>query len=47
MGDRYDQIRDQLPELLERYGRLRDPDAIKRALVGWRRRRIQRHEELQ
>ena len=30
LGDRYDQIRDNLPELLERYGRLRDPDELKR-----------------
>lgn len=40
MGDRFDQIRDNLPELLERYGRLRDPDALKRTLASWRRRRM-------
>src|SRR5918996_3117818 len=40
LGDRYDEIRDRLPELLERYGRLRDPDALKHALARWRRRRI-------
>ena len=39
MGDRFDQIRDNLPELLDRYGRLRDPDELKRALADWRRRR--------
>ncbi|HEX5039439.1 MAG TPA: DUF1232 domain-containing protein [Candidatus Limnocylindria bacterium] len=39
MGDRYDQIRDNLPELLERYGRLRDPAAVKEALAAIRRRR--------
>ena len=39
MGDRYDEIRDNLPELLDRYGRLRDPDEIKRALASWRHRR--------
>jgi uncharacterized membrane protein YkvA (DUF1232 family) len=39
MGDRFDRIRDDLPELLERYGRLRDPDELKRALASWRRRR--------
>ena len=39
MGGRFDNIRDDLPELLERYGRLRDPDALKRALASWRRRR--------
>jgi hypothetical protein len=39
MGDRFDHIRDDLPELLERYGRLRDPDGLKRTLASWRRRR--------
>jgi len=39
MGDRFDTIRDTLPELLDRYGRLRDPDELKRALASWRRRR--------
>ena len=39
MGDRFDHVRDNLPELLDRYGRLRDPDEIKRALASWRRRR--------
>ena len=43
LGDRYDEIRDRLPDLLERYGRLRDPDELKLALSRWRRRRIQ-HE---
>lgn len=43
-GDRYDEIRDRLPELLERYGRLRDPHAVKSALAAWRRRRIRREE---
>jgi uncharacterized membrane protein YkvA (DUF1232 family) len=41
MGDRFDEIRDNLPELLDRYGRMRDPDEIKRALASWRRRRTQ------
>jgi uncharacterized membrane protein YkvA (DUF1232 family) len=41
LGSRYDRIRDDLPELLERYGRLRDPDELKRALASWRRRRSQ------
>ena len=41
MGDRFDHIRDDLPELLERYGRLRDPDELKHALASWRRRRAQ------
>jgi uncharacterized membrane protein YkvA (DUF1232 family) len=39
LGDRYEQIRDNLPELLERYGKLRDADEFKRALASWRRRR--------
>lgn len=41
MGDRFDHIRDNLPELLDRYGKLRDPDALKGALASWRRRRTQ------
>jgi uncharacterized membrane protein YkvA (DUF1232 family) len=39
LGARYDEIRDRLPELLARYGELRDPMAVKRAL---RRVRAQR-----
>jgi uncharacterized membrane protein YkvA (DUF1232 family) len=39
LGDRYDRIRDNLPELLERYGRMRDPDELKRSLAAWRARR--------
>lgn len=39
MGGRYDTIRDNLPELLDRYGRLRDPDELKRSLADWRRER--------
>ncbi len=39
MGSRYDEIRDNLPELLERYGRLRDPQALKSALGRWRQQR--------
>ena len=39
MGDRYDRIRDNLPELLERYGSLRDADDVKDALATWRRGR--------
>ena len=45
MGDRYDTIRDELPELLERYGRLREPGELKRLLGGWRRRRIRSRRE--
>jgi uncharacterized membrane protein YkvA (DUF1232 family) len=40
MGDRYDQVRDRLPELLERYGDLRDSRAVKRMLGEWRARRV-------
>ena len=40
MGDRYDTIRDRLPELLERYGDLRDSRAVKAVLRDWRLRRI-------
>jgi uncharacterized membrane protein YkvA (DUF1232 family) len=36
MGHRYDQIRDSLPELLERYGDLRDPRAVKGLLARLR-----------
>ncbi len=39
MGGRFDRIRDDLPELLDRYGHLREPDELKRALASWRRRR--------
>lgn len=39
LGDRFDRISNDLPELLERYGRLRDPDELKRNLASWRRRR--------
>ncbi len=39
MGDRFDRIKDDLPGLLDRYGRLRDPDALKHSLASWRRRR--------
>jgi uncharacterized membrane protein YkvA (DUF1232 family) len=39
MGGRFDRIRDNLPELLDRYGRMRDPEQLKRALASWQRRR--------
>ncbi len=41
LGHRYDEIRDRLPELLERYGGLRDPAAVKSLLGDWRARRAQ------
>jgi uncharacterized membrane protein YkvA (DUF1232 family) len=39
MGHRYDEIRDSLPELLQRYGDLRDPRVIKGMLARLRIRR--------
>lgn len=39
LGHRFDRIRDNLPELLDRYGRVRDPEALKRSLAAWRLRR--------
>lgn len=39
LGHRYDDIRDNLPELLERYGDLRRPGGLARALADWRRQR--------
>lgn len=39
MGNRFDRIRDNLPELLDRYGRARDPEELKRSLAAWRSRR--------
>ena len=41
MGGRFDRIRDNLPELLDRYGTVRDPEELKRAIASWRRRRSQ------
>ncbi|HEY8179579.1 MAG TPA: DUF1232 domain-containing protein [Candidatus Limnocylindria bacterium] len=40
LGTRFDQIRDRLPELLERYGDLRDSRAVKAMLSDWRARRM-------
>jgi uncharacterized membrane protein YkvA (DUF1232 family) len=39
LGTRYDYIRDNLPQLLDRYGTLSNPDELKRALADLRRRR--------
>ena len=39
MGNRFDRIRDNLPELLDRYGRVRDPEELKRSLATWLIRR--------
>ena len=45
LGHRYDEIRDQLPELLERYGELRDPRAIKGLIARMRDARLHRDAE--
>jgi uncharacterized membrane protein YkvA (DUF1232 family) len=45
LGDRYDQIRDRLPELLERYGDLRESRAVKAVLRDWRQRRLRSQRE--
>ncbi len=42
LGDRYDRIRDNLPELLERYGQLRDPRSVRRLIGEWRDSRMSR-----
>jgi uncharacterized membrane protein YkvA (DUF1232 family) len=39
LGDRFERIKDDLPDLLERYGRLRDSDELKRSLASLRLRR--------
>ena len=44
MGHRYDDIRDRLPELLERYGNLGDPRAVKGLLARLRDARARRSE---
>jgi uncharacterized membrane protein YkvA (DUF1232 family) len=46
LGDRYDQIRDRLPELLERYGDLRESRAVKAVLRDWRLRRLRGARQL-
>ncbi len=45
MGHRYDEIRDSLPELLERYGDLRDPRAVKGMLTRLRISRVRKGAE--
>ncbi len=39
LGHRYDQIRDSLPDLLQRFGALGDSDEVKRLLARWGRMR--------
>jgi len=36
LGARFDRIRDNLPHLLERFGALGDPDAVKHQIGEWR-----------
>ncbi|HLE58540.1 MAG TPA: YkvA family protein [Candidatus Limnocylindria bacterium] len=40
LGHRYDEIRDRLPDLLERYGQLRGPHGVKELLGRWRAVRL-------
>lgn len=42
LGERFDHIRDRLPELLERYGNLRDADDVKAQIAEWRTARARR-----
>jgi uncharacterized membrane protein YkvA (DUF1232 family) len=42
LGGRYDEIRDRLPELLARYGDLRDPQAVKGMVARLRDARLHR-----
>ena len=46
LGDRFDSIRDNLPSVLERYGELRDPQAVRSLLASWRDRRVARQASL-
>lgn len=46
LGGRYDEIRDRLPELLARYGQLRDPATVKRLLARIRAQRMRRPSHL-
>ena len=45
LGHRYDELRDQLPELLERYGELRDPRVIKGMIARMRDARLHKDSE--
>ena len=46
LGHRYDEIRDQLPDLLERYGELRDPRALKGIIARLRDARLRKEPEV-
>ena len=45
LGDRYDRIRDTLPELLDRFGGLRDADEVKKLIGSWRAGRAKTSRE--
>jgi hypothetical protein len=47
LGGRYDRIRDTLPELLARYGGLRDSAEVKRHLAEWRATRAKTPVEVE
>jgi uncharacterized membrane protein YkvA (DUF1232 family) len=44
LGDRFDRIRDALPQLLERFGALGDSDEVKRQIAEWRAARSRTQE---
>jgi uncharacterized membrane protein YkvA (DUF1232 family) len=47
LGDRYDRIRDTLPQLLGRYGALRDSTEVKRQIGKWRAARAKTPVEVE
>ncbi|MGH2463729.1 MAG: YkvA family protein [Candidatus Limnocylindria bacterium] len=47
LGDRYDRIRDSLPELLGRFGGLQDSKELKRQLAEWRTARAKTPVEVE
>jgi uncharacterized membrane protein YkvA (DUF1232 family) len=47
LGGRYDRIRDTLPDLLARYGDLRDSTEVKRYLAEWRATRAKTPVEVE
>lgn len=47
LGGRYDRIRDTLPDLLARYGGLRDSAEVKRHLAEWRATRAKTPVEVE
>ncbi|MGH2489587.1 MAG: hypothetical protein ACRDFR_08225, partial [Candidatus Limnocylindria bacterium] len=47
LGSRYDRIRGTLPELLSRFGGLRDADEVKRQIAEWRTARARSPVEVE